>query len=48
MAWDVFIHRNGKLVWVDTVFHNACSAYEVYEGLVNHDGYSPSIVVRRG
>lgn len=44
-AWDVYL--NGRLI--DTVFYDAdCTADYVKRGLINHDGYDPRIVVRRG
>ena len=49
-AYDVFLHRR----CIDTVFHtrnkgqshkDACE--ELHRSLVNHDGYNPSIKVRK-
>ncbi|WP_374335438.1 hypothetical protein [Methyloversatilis sp.] len=43
-AWAVFL--NGKQI--DTVFYlPEITAQEVREGLINHDGYDPQIVVRK-
>lgn len=49
-AWDVYL--NGRLI--DTVFYNdKCDggakivAADVKQSLVDHDGYSPNIVVRK-
>ena len=50
-AWNVYL--NGKLI--DTVFYNThcdggakITAEEVKKSLVDHDGYNPAIVVRKG
>ncbi len=43
-AWDVFL--NGKKI--DTVFDMETDPAEVKKSLVNHDGYDPEIVVKRG
>lgn len=47
MAVHAFnVYENGKLI--NTVFYgNAEPPEEVKRSLVNHDGYSPSITVRR-
>lgn len=40
------VYRRGR--WVTTVYFDAdMSADEVYRSLVEHDGYSPAITVRR-
>jgi hypothetical protein len=44
IAWNVYL--NNRLI--DTVFYMAnCDRAWVYDGLVNHDGYNPRIVVIR-
>jgi hypothetical protein len=44
-AWDVYL--DGKLI--DTVFYTRdCDADYVRRSLIDHDGYSPGIKVRRG
>jgi hypothetical protein len=50
-AFDVYL--NGRKI--DTVFHNdktyggkPTTSADVKEGLVNHDGYDPNIVVKGG
>jgi hypothetical protein len=43
-AWKVIL--NGRVI--DTVFYtNDCDAEYVYKSLVNHDGYSPDITVKK-
>jgi hypothetical protein len=43
-GWDVYL--NGKKI--DTVFYTPdCDAEYVRTTLINHDGYNPSIVVKR-
>lgn len=42
-GWDVFL--NGE--WIDTVFDIETDPREVKRSLVNHDGYDPSIVVKK-
>ncbi len=45
MAWKVYLH--GKLI--DIVFFDVdCDHNWVYDSLVNHDGYDPAIVVKKG
>ena len=35
--------------WIDGVFYNkGITCEEVKESLVNHDGYNPNIIVRKG
>jgi hypothetical protein len=44
-AWNVYLGR--KLI--DTVFYDAdCDHWYVRHGLINHDGYHPSIRVVKG
>ena len=50
VAWNVYL--NGKLI--DTVFFSSncdggakITQEDVYDSLVNHDGYNPNIVVKR-
>ncbi len=41
-AWNVYL--NGE--WIDTVFYSKiCDKDWVLDSLINHDGYSPFIVV---
>jgi hypothetical protein len=48
IAWDVIKVINGKHKVVDTVFYTPdCDATYVYKSLVEHDGYDPTIAVRR-
>lgn len=48
IAWDVIKVINGKQKVVDTVFYTPdCDATYVYKSLVEHDGYDPTIAVRR-
>ena len=43
-AWNVYL--NGKLI--DTVFYNeSCTLDYVRRGLIEHDGYSLLIIVRK-
>ena len=43
-AWNVYLA--GKLI--NTVFYNAdCDKDYVLDGLINHDGLSPNITIRR-
>jgi hypothetical protein len=44
IGWDVYL--NGK--WIDTVFDIETDPVEVKRSLVNHDGYDPGIVVKKG
>lgn len=47
VPWDVFEISPVGQRCIDTVYYNeGISAKEVYSGLVNHDGYPSSIVVR--
>jgi len=40
--WDVYL--NGKLI--DSVFYdNNCTEWYVKNGLINHDGYNPNIII---
>ncbi len=41
-AYDIYL--NGKLI--DTVYYTDSTAIEVKKDLVQHDGYSPNIVVK--
>jgi hypothetical protein len=42
--WDG--DNSGRLYYVDTVFYTAdCDAEYVRKSLINHDGFSPNIVV---
>lgn len=44
VAWDVYLHGQK----IDTVFVSPKDdKKEVYDSLVNHDGYDPEIVVCR-
>ena len=50
ISWDVFIpSRKGLgLIHIDTVIFNAgCDADYVKRSLIDHDGYSRDIVLRR-
>lgn len=43
-AWDVYLNRK----WIDTVFFDGDLDEDyVRRSLINHDGYHPSIVVRK-
>ena len=47
-AWDVYKNRDANTCGdiIDTVFYDDdCDAQWVYDGLVNHDGYDPAIMV---
>ena len=54
-AWDVFLREywNGYHIkphykLIDTVFYSPdCDATYVRDSLINHDGYSSAIVVRK-
>jgi hypothetical protein len=44
-AWYVYL--NGKRI--DTVFYDTgMTRSEVLESLINHDGYSPNIIIVKG
>jgi hypothetical protein len=44
IAWNVYL--NGRII--DTVFYDKnCDKEYVRNGLINHDGYDPRIVVRK-
>ena len=44
IKWNVYL--NNRLI--DSVFYMTdCDRDYVYDGLVNHDGYDPRIIVRR-
>ena len=47
IAWDVFgPDEDGTEILIDTVFYDAnCDSQYVKKGLVDHDGYDPSIIV---
>ena len=46
-AWDVYLIKNGKERLIDTVFYDDdCGEDYVRRGLINHDGYSSSIIVK--
>lgn len=50
ISWDVFIPapRGSGLIHIDTVMFNAgCDADYVKRSLIDHDGYSSDIVLRR-
>lgn len=40
------VYLNGKLI--DTVFFTDYTVEEVEKSLINHDGYNPNIIVKRG
>lgn len=41
-AWNIYLHNK----WIDTVFYDDdCEEWYVRKGLIEHDGYHPSIVV---
>lgn len=43
-AWNVYL--DGKLI--NTVFYTAsCDKDYVLDGLINHDGFDPAIIIRR-
>lgn len=44
-AWNIYLR--GK--WIDTVFYDEDCDYDyVLRSLINHDGYSPSILIIEG
>ena len=51
-AWDVYKHTQEEVYYgpsdpIDTVFYDDdCDAEYVRRGLIEHDGYDPSISVR--
>lgn len=46
-AWDVILEEDGSDRIIDTVFYLGSSdAWEVWHGLINHDGYDSRITVR--
>lgn len=55
-VWNVYLEKwtltpdggeSGGERLIDTVFYDSdCDAQYVHNGLVNHDGYTPSILVR--
>jgi len=48
VGWDVYLKVNDKMKWIDKVFFNkSMDAKEVKDSLVNHDGYSSGIVVKK-
>lgn len=47
-AWNVYRPTPRGLEHIDTVFYDAnCDADYVRNGLIDHDGYDPNIVVRK-
>lgn len=43
-TWYVYLGNKH----IDTVFYNPeCEYHDVYDGLVNHDGYNPNIKLLR-
>jgi len=48
-AWDVYDYVEGHWEQIDTVFYiPSCDRTYVRNGLINHDGYNPNIVVMPG
>ena len=43
-AYDIYLNKE----WIDRVFDEEEDPQEVKRSLVNHDGYDPAIVVKRG